>query len=445
MTAARTDVGDVGDVGDTRQVGGFAAPGFERVAEVLAGGTTVVAGGRERRADLGDGGAGFAAYVNGECVVDVWAGTAGTGTRAGAGRPWERDTRAVIMSSTKGLTTLCAHVLEDRGELDLDAPVVRYWPAFGAEGKERTTVRQLLSHQSGAIALPDADALLSWDGTGWDDTVAVAASVASGAPAWEPGTRHGYHGVTFGWLVGELVRRISGSSLGTFFDETVARQLGVADECAIGTPPEVLPRVATVMEFPVKPGTEGALRAIDPASKAGRSVLAGAHGSLFADENGQPRFADFMNTPAVLRAEIGSLGATATARALARVYAALAVGEELVSRASIERFGVEQVCGRDAVMAVPTRWAVGYSLEAPPLVPGAPPMHGPSDGAFGHLGAGGQLGFADPSTGVSCAFVRSHLENQALPLMGACLVEVFYSCLRGATGGAAEGSGDVRR
>jgi CubicO group peptidase (beta-lactamase class C family) len=208
----------------------------------------------------------------------------------------------------------------------------------------------------------------------------------------------------------------------------VARPLGLAGSISIGTPAAQLGSVATVLEFPVRPGKESALRAIDPESKSGRSVLAGAHGSLFADEDGRPRFAEFMNTPAVLQAEIGALGATATARALARVYAALATGEELVSRASVERFRVEQVCGRDAVMGVPTRWAVGYSLEPPALVPGVPPMHGPNDGAFGHMGAGGQIGFADPSARVACAFVRNHLENQALPLMGACLVDVLYSC-----------------
>ena len=398
-------------------VSGYAAPGYEPVARVLAEGASVTVGERRRRADLGDGGGAFCAYVDGECVVDLWTGPA-----------WAEGTRAVVMSSTKGLTTLCAHLLEDRGELDLDAPVVRYWPEFGSEGKSSATVRQLLSHQSGAIGLPGSDELLSWDGRGWSDTVAIAAGVAAGAPAWEPGTRHGYHGVTFGWLVGELVRRISGSSLGTFFEDQVARPLGLAGSISIGTPAAQLGSVATVLEFPVWPGKESALRAIDPESKSGRSVLAGAHGSLFADEDGRPRFAEFMNTPAVLQAEIGALGATATARALARVYAALATGEELVSRASVERFRVEQVCGRDAVMGVPTRWAVGYSLEPPALVPGVPPMHGPNDGAFGHMGAGGQIGFADPAARVACAFVRNHLENQALPLMGACLVDVLYSC-----------------
>jgi CubicO group peptidase (beta-lactamase class C family) len=286
--------------------------------------------------------------------------------------------------------------------------------------------------------VPGADQLLSWDGSGWNDSELIAAAIAAGEPAWEPGTRHGYHGVTFGWLVGELVRRISGQSLGTFFEAEVAGPLAVA--CSIGTPADVLGSVATVIDFPVKPGKESALRAIDPLSKSGRSVLAGAHGSLFADEHGRPRFAEFMNTPDVLAAEVGALGATATARALARTYAALADGDELVSRASVERFRTEQVCGRDAVMGVPTRWAVGYSLEPAALVPGAPPMHGPNDGAFGHMGAGGQIGFADPSARVGVGFVRNHLEDQALPLMGACLVEMLYSCL----GSSGQGGAGVR-
>jgi CubicO group peptidase (beta-lactamase class C family) len=405
-------------------VKGFTAPGFDRVAETLGAGATLTLGERERRADLGDGGGAFCAFVEGECVVDLWTGSAGAD-----GKAWEEDTRAVIMSSTKGMTTLCAHILEDRGELDLHAPVARYWPEFAQAGKSATTVRQLLSHQSGAIAVPGADELLGWDGRGWKDSEAIAAAIASGEPAWEPGTRHGYHGVTFGWLVGELVRRISGQSLGTLFKEQVAGPLGVADSISIGTPASELASVATVMEFPIKPAAKGALRSIDPASKSGRSVLAGAHGSLFADEQGEPRFAAFMNQPDVLAAQIGALGATATARALARTYMALAAGEELVSRASVERFRTEQVCGRDAVMGVPTRWAVGYTLESPALVPGAPPMHGPNDGAFGHMGAGGQIGFADPSTHVAVGFVRNHLESQALPLMGAVLVEVLYSCL----------------
>jgi CubicO group peptidase (beta-lactamase class C family) len=148
-----------------------------------------------------------------------------------------------------------------------------------------------------------------------------------------------------------------------------------------------------------------------------------------------------MNTPAVLNAEIGAIGATATARGLARVYAALASGEELVSRATVARFAEEQVCGRDAVMGTPSRWALGYTRESPALVPGLPRQHGPNDEAFGHMGAGGQVAFADPVAGVACAFVRNHLENQALPLMGASVVDALYRCLSGRSGARrAEGS-----
>jgi len=415
------------------EVQGFVAPGFERVAQVLAEGARVMVGQRERVADLGQGGGAFAAYVAGECMVDLWAG------EAAPGEPWQEGTRAVIMSATKGMTTLCAQLLSDRGQLDLDAPVARYWPEFAAAGKESTSVRQLLSHQSGAIGLPGSDQLLSWDGGGWSDTAAIAAALAAAPPAWEPGTAHGYHGVTFGWLVGELVRRLSGASLGAYFDTEVARPLGV--DCAIGTPAAQLGTVAQVMEWTPRPpspsGKPDTLRTIDPESLAGRSVLAGAHGSLFADEQGRPRFAQFMNTPPVLQAEIGSVGATATARALARIYGALA-GGELVSPASLACFATEQVCGRDAVMGVPTHWAVGYTLESPALVPGLPRQHGPNEGAFGHMGAGGQIGFADPTAGVGCGFVRNHLENQALPFMGASLVQALYQCL-------GEGSHDVRR
>jgi CubicO group peptidase (beta-lactamase class C family) len=403
-------------------VHGSTAPGFERVRDVLADGVHVTIGERERVADLGAGGGAFAAYVDGECMVDVWAGDSAPGI------PWTEHTRGVVMSATKGLSTLCAHILCDRGQLDLDAPVVTYWPEFGAAGKEHTLVRHVLSHQSGAIGVPDAHRMMSWDGTGWDDTTAIASAIARASPAWEPATKHGYHGLTFGWLVGELVRRTSGMSLGTFFRAEVAQPLAV--QAAIGTPVEELSTVARVIEWtPRAPSGRNTLAALDPESWAGRSVLAGPDGSLFADENGNPRFASFMNTPAVLNAEIGAIGATATARGLARIYSALVSGNDLVSRASVARFAEQQVCGRDAVMRVPTRWASGYTRESPALVPGLPRQHGPNDESFGHMGAGGQVAFADPIARVGCGFVRNHLENQAMPLMGAALVDAFYRCL----------------
>jgi CubicO group peptidase (beta-lactamase class C family) len=404
------------------EVAGFVAPGFERVAEVLASGARLRVGERERTADLGSGGGAFTAFIDGECVVDIWAGFASPDVR------WGSDTRAVVMSATKGLSTLCAHILSDRGSLDIDAPVVKYWPEFGAAGKERTLVRHLLSHQSGAIGVPDASRILSWDGPGWEDSSAVASAIAEGAPSWEPGTKHGYHGVTFGWLIGELVRRVSGATLGSFFRSEVSGPLDVA--CDIGTPASELADVATVIEWPPRSGARGgALTMIDPASRAGLSVLAGPDGHLFADAQGTPRFASFMNTSAVLQAEIGALNATATARGLARIYSELACAGGLVSQQSVARFSEEQVSGRDAVMGVPTRWSLGYTREPTALVPGLPRQHGPNDRAFGHMGAGGQIGFADPDARLSCGFVRNHLENQSIPLMGASLVAALYQCV----------------
>jgi CubicO group peptidase (beta-lactamase class C family) len=404
------------------EVLGLVAPGFERVADVLADGARLTIGDRERVADLGAGGGAFAGYVDGECVVDVWAGEAGPGI------PWAENTRGVVMSATKGLSALCAHVLHDRGLLDIDAPVVRYWPEFGAAGKEGTLVRHLLSHQSGAIGVPEADGVMSWDGTGWSDTGTIASIIAAAPPAWEPGTKHGYHGLTFGWLVGELVQRVSGASLGSFFRAEIAQPLDV--DADIGTPTDTLSRVARVIEWtPRKRPADSKLITLDPESWAGRSVLAGTNGSMFADEHGEPRFASFMNTPAVLNAEIGAIGATATARALARIYAALASGEEIVSRKSVARFSEQQVCGRDAVMRTPSRWAVGYSRESPALVSGVPRQHGPNDESFGHMGAGGQVAFADPVARVGCGFLRNHLEYQAMPFLGASVVDAFYRCL----------------
>jgi CubicO group peptidase (beta-lactamase class C family) len=404
-----------------KTVAGFTSPGFERLADLLATGTTIEAGGKQRRVDLGEGGGAFCAFAEGDTVVDLWAGIAEPGVE------WTRDTKAVVMSSTKGMTALCAHVLFDRGELDVDAAVEKYWPEFAAAGKERTSVRHLLSHQSGAIGVPGAHDLLSWSGGGWGDTEAIAAAIAGGPPAWEPGTRHGYHALTFGWLVGELVRRVTDTSLGEFFRSEVAAKLGA--DCRIGTPPEELGGVASVIEWGDSSAPRRQPGPMDPESFAGRSVLAGAHGSLFFDETGSPRFAEFMNNPQVLGSEIGAIGGTSTARGLARLYSSLACGEELVSRRSVEVFSAEQVCGKDAVMRTPSRWALGYTRESPPLGPGLPRQHGPNDEAFGHMGAGGQVAFADPVWRVGCAFVRNHMENQAFPLMGACLVQALYESL----------------
>lgn len=186
-------------------------------------------------AHRGELGAAVAVTVDGHLVVDLWGGVADKHT----GRAWTRDTLAMVFSSTKGATALCAHILCARGRLDLDAPVSRYWPEFAAAGKDTLPVRMLLNHQAGLPAVSDPlppDALFDWP--------VMAQALAAQRPHWPPGSAHGYHATTFGWLVGEVVRRISGRSLGAFFQEAVARPLGL--EFWIGLPTDQEPRVSTL-------------------------------------------------------------------------------------------------------------------------------------------------------------------------------------------------------
>src|SRR5438445_13734044 len=181
--------------------GGTVEPGFEPVRDAFVAGLDA----------FGDGGGALVAYTDGKLVVDLWGGN------AREGEAWQHDTPTVIWSTTKALVTLCAQILFDRGRLDLDAPVAEYWPEFAAAGKERVRVRHILSHTSGVLAPVDMDTILSWRGDGWSDYDRIAAGLAAAAPAVTPGATFAYQAFSFGWLIGELVRRITGDSIGTFF------------------------------------------------------------------------------------------------------------------------------------------------------------------------------------------------------------------------------------
>jgi CubicO group peptidase (beta-lactamase class C family) len=176
--------------------------------------------------------------VDGKTVVDLWGGAADAKSAA----PWTKDTVSIVFSCTKGATALCAHMLASRGKLDLDAPVTGLWPEFGQNGKERVTTRMMLDHSAGVPALRD-----KVKGTGPYEWDYMTGRLAAEAPFWEPGTRNGYHGLTFGWTVGEMVRRASGKSLGTFFQDEVAKPLGL--DFWIGLPEAIEPRVAPMQPF----------------------------------------------------------------------------------------------------------------------------------------------------------------------------------------------------
>ena len=348
-------------------------------------------------------GASFAVTVDGEPVVDLWDGTAD----AAGTRPWAEDTIVNVFSTTKAMTALCAHMCVDRGLLDLDAPVVRYWPEFATGGKEAIPVRQLMSHTAGLAGVTPKlplEALYDW--TRMTDVIAAE------TPWWAPGTQSGYHAMTYGYLVGEVVRRVAGRSLGAFFRDEVAGPLGV--DFHIGLPPSEDARVAD-MVAPAR--GEGAIGELDPKTISGRVLT------------NPPLRPEAANTASWRRAEIPAANGHGNARSVARLMAALACGGSLdgvhlLSRPTIERAIAEQIYLKDLVLGFPIRWGLGFMLNSATL-PISPNPH-----TFGHGGWGGSLGFADLDAGASWAYVMNKMtpgtagDNRAFPIILA-----FYSAL----------------
>lgn len=365
----------------------------------------------ERREEVG---ASVAVTLDGRPVVDLWGGHA---DQAGT-QPWERDTLVNIYSTTKGLAAMCAHRLVDQGRLELDAPVARYWPEFAAGGKGELPVRYLLSHRAGMAAIREPmppEALFDWD--------AVTQALARQEPWWKPGEGHGYHAITFGWLVGEVVRRISGRSLGTFFRDEIATPLGAAADVHIGLDPSFFPRVAEMgpMAEP-DPDTGLDIQAIVQNEPDSVSAHAFANPPNTLAEG-------VVNSPAWRSAEIPGANGHATARALARIYGALAIGGELdgyrlLAPESIARCHQEQSRGLDLVLRIETRFGLGFMLSLPAG------SLGPNPRSFGHPGAGGSLGYADPDAHIGFGYVMNRMEPAILvgPRV-ARLIEALYACL----------------
>ena len=372
-------------------------------------------------AERGDIGASVCVTVKGEQVVDLWGGIADPET----GREWDKDTVGVVWSCTKGAAALCAHILASRGLLDLDAPVAMYWPEFAQAGKQHIPVRMLLSHQAGlaAIAEPLAPgAFYDWD--------LICAALARQEPFWTPGTRHGYHALTFGHLVGEVVRRISGKSLGTFFREEVAAPLGA--DFWIGFPQDVEPRVAPNIPHNLPtPGDDVPLALItsmtDP--KSLQALVYGNHGGVL--DPGEA------NTWRFHAAEIPAANGISNARGLATMYRPLSLGGEyggarLVPEDAIPAMSAVASAGIDAFGMAPTRFALGFvkGFDNRRQRPGDRESVLLSESAFGHLGFGGSFGFADPGARMSfgCT-MNKQIAFQVLDARGQALVDATYRSL----------------
>jgi CubicO group peptidase (beta-lactamase class C family) len=287
-----------------------------------------------------------AVISGGELIVDAVAGLADPA----AGRPVTPDTLFYAASTAKGVASSLAHVMVERGDLDYDLPLAHVWPEFGAHGKGQITVRQVLLHTAGVPGLPPdttAAGLADWD--------RMCAAVADQQPWWEPGSRLGYHVWTFGFLIGETIRRVTGQPISTVLREVLTGPLGVADEVLFGVPPRLRPSVARQVAPPDGSGA----RPAKPGSPMDRAMPRGV----------LPNAGD-ANDPGFLAADIPSCG-TMTARGVARLYAALLGQAEaaapLVSPARLRQMAAVSFTGQDAVMDVPAAWAFGYSPDRPGL------------------------------------------------------------------------------
>jgi CubicO group peptidase (beta-lactamase class C family) len=359
-----------------------AAPGFEPVNDAF-----------ERLLAERPGWSGsFAAYVQGAKIVDVWGGPA-----------WNEDSLVVLASATKGLAATCIAVLVEDGAIDLDARVAEYWPEFAAAGKEAVTVRMLLSHQAGLIAVSSGvtfDEIL--------DHVPLAAKLAAQPPAWEPGHAYSYHGVTIGPLMDELVRRVTGSPLRELFETRVATPLAAGDDVYIGLPPSEDSRLLTCVESSV------------PADVAAQAEPILARLASWMEQHDLVDIPIDIPLTAMVRLEenekvwrlgFPSAAGVANARGLARVYAACVSevdGCRLLSAETVEAVSARQTAGKDCLFQTEGAFAIGYQVSSP-----SDEMLG--EGSFGHGGFGGCAGFAHPGHELGIGFTTNYVP----PIRGA--------------------------
>jgi CubicO group peptidase (beta-lactamase class C family) len=363
-------------------ISGGVEPGFEGVADAF----------RNNFTQHGDVGAATSIYVGGKKVVDLWGGVADQAT----GAPYREDTLQLVFSTTKGATAACVNLLAQRGDLDIDERVATYWPEFKAAGKGDIPVRWLLCHKAG---LPYVDGEMSLeDALAWDP---VIRALEAQAPVWEPGTAHGYHATTYGWLLGEVVRRVTGKSIGAFFAEEFAAPLDL--EFWIGLPDEEQHRVAPLIAFsePTDPAIRELMaQFIGPDTIIGKAL--GAPGGAFMGGG------DVWNDPRVRAAEIPAANGVTNARSLARFYAGLTGTVEggpaapLLTPEQVAAASVTQTSGADRVIMLETTIGLGF-WTASPFAP-----YGGAK-AIGHGGAGGSLGFTDPEHGIGFGYVMNRM------------------------------------
>ncbi len=362
-------------------------------------------------ADRGETGAAACLVLGGIVVADLWGGWADQAQV----RPWRRDTLVNVFSVGKGLIAACTTRLIGERRLGPDTPVARYWPEFGAAGKAAITLRQLLSHQAGLPALRDPlppGSMLDWP--------LMTGVLAAEPPWWPPGSAHGYHVNTFGFLAGEVIRRVTETTVGEMLRDQIAGPLGA--DVHIGLPAGQHGRVAH-FAWPDPPPQAAPPRADAAATAEQQRMIASAYANP-ADLSGL----GVVNTAAWRIAEVPSANAHATAAGVARVYAALAGGGavdgvRIVDPGALADAVAEQVYGEDLVLRRPSRFGLGFQLTQPerPL--------GPGPRAFGHFGAGGSVGLCDPDAGVAFGYVTGQMGPRWQNPRNRALIDAVFGCV----------------
>lgn len=377
-------------------ISGTVAPGFEPVRDTF----------EVNFERWGEVGASCCVYLDGRPVVDLTGGRIAPESDS----PYRPDTLQMVASATKGALAIAALRVAERGLLDLDAPVATYWPEFAAAGKRNVPVRWLLSHRTG---LPSVDAPLTLEQLyRWEPLVHA---LAAQTPVWLPGTDHGYHALTYGSLVGEVLFRVTGQSPGELIRTEIADPLGI--EFWVGLPAELTDRVAPMLRSIRDPGDKPdplMLQLADPTSLA--------FGAFFMDTE----FMVSMNVPALWQAQIPAANGLSNARSLARMYAAClgeVDGVRLISPATLQAALTPQSEGIDRVLTYETRFGLGFQLPS-----GSRPMSGPS--CFGHYGLGGSTGFADLDRGFTFGYVVNQMRSASTPdPRSSALIEALLACV----------------
>ncbi|MFN8508839.1 MAG: serine hydrolase domain-containing protein [Dehalococcoidia bacterium] len=381
-------------------------PRFERVREAF----------EQNFAGQDEVGAAVAVTLGGRPVVDLWGGY----QDAAKSVPWTRDTVVNVWSVGKAVTAICMLQLVERGLVELDAPVARYWPEFAQAGKETLPVRYLLSHQAGLPAIRKPLPM----GLNLTDWPAMCTALAEQEPWWEPGTRFGYHVNTFGFLAGEVIRRVDGRSIGTYLREEIAAKLGVDFMSGFG--PEEDHRVAEWIQYQRPAGEESQRPWLerDPVTLEGVDL---ARVLAYRNPPGHPEWQ--VNSRVWRAAEYPSTNPHANARAMARIFGALATGGtvdgvHLLAPELIEQANTIQADGEDAVLGRPNRFGLGFQMT----IPGVRPL-GTGPRTFGHYGNGAVLGFADPDAGLGFGYVCNRAGRSWRDPRNIALVDAVYASL----------------